>query len=566
MNETINWAQLSEVEKLKYDSNFLRGTLVESLANPITGALAESDTNISKFHGFYQQTNRDLDKERKQQKLEPAYSFLIRLRIPGGVITPSQWLQLDELSDKYANGTLKITTRQTFQFHGVIKRNLKKTIAGINKTLFDTIATCGDVNRNVMCHANPAESPLYPEVIELANSLSNHLLPQTRAYHEIWLDEKLVAGGPVETEPVYGNRYLPRKFKIGIVIPPANDCDIFSQDLGFIAITEDGKIVGYNIVAGGGLGSTFGTPGTYPRTGTVIGYCLPEQVVEVAEKILIVQRDNGNRQNRKQARLKYTIDNMGIEKFTSEVQHLLSFQLESPREFHFSRTGDNFGWKKGTDDKWHLTYFVEGGRVKNDGEKTLKSALREVAEKTDGHFILTGNQNMIFAAVSDEGKTVIDEILKKHNVGPAQISGLRKNSISCVALPTCPLAFAEAERYLPSLISKIEKILEANGLFKEEIVIRMTGCPNGCGRPYLAEIGLIGKSPGYYNLYLGGSFEGTRLNNLYRETIDEAEILRELKGLIADFAVNRNTDERFGDFVIRRNIVKEIKEGKEFKH
>jgi len=566
MNDTINWAQLSEVEKLKYDSNFLRGTLVESLANPITGALAESDTHISKFHGFYQQTDRDLDKERKQQKLEPAYSFLIRLRIPGGVVTPKQWLQLDELADTYANGTLKLTTRQTFQFHGVIKRNLKKTIAGINKTLLDTIATCGDVNRNVMCHANPAESALYPEVIELANALSRHLLLQTRAYHEIWLDEKLMAGGPEESEPIYGDRYLPRKFKIGIVIPPANDCDIFSQDLGFIAIVENGKIAGYNVVAGGGLGSTFATPGTYPRTGSVIGYCLPGQAVEVAEKILIVQRDNGNRQNRKQARLKYTIDNLGVEKFTAEVQQLLSFLLENPQEFYFSRTGDNFGWKKGIDDKWHLTFFVEGGRVKNDGEKTLKAALREVAEKTDGHFILTGNQNMIFAGVSEKSKTVIDKILQKHNVAPAQISGLRKNSIACVALPTCPLAFAEAERYLPSLITKIDSILDKNGLFKEEIVIRMTGCPNGCGRPYLAEIGLIGKSPGYYNLYLGGSFKGTRLNNLYRETIGEKEILRELDGLIADFAVNRSAGEHFGDFVIRKNYVKEIKEGKEFKH
>ena len=566
MNDTINWAQLSEVEKLKYESNFLRGTLVESLANPITGALAENDTQISKFHGFYQQTDRDLDKERKQQKLEPAFSFLIRVRIPGGVVSPQQWLQMDALSDKYANGTLKLTTRQTFQFHGVLKKNLKNTIKKINDSLLDTLATCGDVNRNIMCHANPAESPLYPEVIELAKKIGEHLLPQTRAYHEIWLDEKLVAGSREETEPLYGDRYLPRKFKIGIIIPPNNDCDIYSQDLGFIAIVENGKIVGYNIVIGGGLGSTFGTPSTYPRTGTVIRFCLPEQVVEVAEKILIVQRDNGNRQNRKQARLKYTIDNMGVENFVAEVQNHLSFKLENPRPFKLTRNGDNYGWINGTDGKWHLTYFVEGGRVKNEGDKKLKDALREVAEKTDGNFILTGNQNVIISGVTEIVRKVIDGILKKHNVSPVQISGLRKNSIACVALPTCPLAFSEAERYLPSLVSKIENILETNGLFKEEIVIRMTGCPNGCGRPYLAEIGLIGKSPGYYNLYLGGSFEGTRLNNLYRETIDEAEIIRELEKLIADFAGSRNKDERFGDFVIRKNYVKEIKEGKDFRH
>jgi len=566
MNDTINWEQLSEVEKLKYESNLLRGTLLESLANPTTGALADSDAHISKFHGFYQQTDRDLDKERKQQKLEPAFSFLIRVRIPGGVVSPQQWLQMDALSDKYANGTLKLTTRQTFQFHGVLKKNLKSTIKKINDSLLDTLATCGDVNRNIMCHANPAESPLYPEVIELAKKIGEHLLPQTRAYHEIWLDEKLVAGSREETEPLYGDRYLPRKFKIGIVIPPNNDCDIYSQDLGFIAIVENGKIVGYNIVIGGGLGSTFGTPSTYPRTGTVVRFCLPEQVVEVAEKILIVQRDNGNRQNRKQARLKYTIDNMGVENFVAEVQNHLSFKLENPKPFKLTRNGDKYGWINGTDGKWHLTYFVEGGRVKNEGDKKLKDALREVAEKTDGNFILTGNQNVIISGVTEIMKNEIDEILKKHNVSPVHISGLRKNSIACVALPTCPLAFSEAERYLPSLVSKIENILETNGLFKEEIVIRMTGCPNGCGRPYLAEIGLIGKSPGYYNLYLGGSFDGSRLNNLYRETIDEPEILRELEKLIADFAGSRNKEERFGDFVIRKNYVKEIKEGKDFRH
>ncbi len=566
MNSTINWEQLSEVEKLKYESNFLRGTLIESLANPLTGAIAGGDTQLSKFHGFYQQTDRDLDKERKQQKLEPAFSFLIRVRIPGGVVTPQQWLHIDALSDKYANGTLKLTTRQTFQFHGVIKKNLKNTIKNINESLLDTLATCGDVNRNVMCHANPAESPLYPEAIELAKQIGNQLLPQTRAYHEIWLDEKLIADTREETEPMYGDRYLPRKFKIGIVIPPNNDCDIFSQDLGFIAIAENGKIAGYNVVIGGGLGSTFGNAATYPRTGNVIGFCLPDQVIEAAKQVLLAQRDNGNRQNRRQARLKYTIDRMGLENFVAEVQSRLDFKIEKARPFKFTRNGDNYGWLKGTDGKWHQTYFVEGGRVKNVGNKKLKVALREVAEITDGHFILTGNQNVILAGVSDAMKNKIDEILIKNEVAPEQISGLRKNSIACVALPTCALAFAEAERYLPSLISKIDTILDKHNLFKEEIVIRMTGCPNGCGRPYLAEIGLIGKSPGYYNLYLGGSFEGTRLNSLYRETIDETEILRELENLIADFAGSRNENERFGDFVLRKNYVKEIKEGKEFRH
>ncbi len=565
MSETIDWQTLSEVEKIKHDSNFLHGTLTESLADPVTGAIAANDTQISKFHGIYQQTNRDLDKERKEQKLEPAYSFLIRVRMPGGMVTPEQWLNMDSLADKYANGSLKLTTRQTFQLHGVLKKNLKTTIQKINESLLDTISACGDVNRNVMCHANPAESPLHPEVIELAKKIGRHLLPETKAYHEIWLDKKLVAGGET-VEPFYGDRYLPRKFKIGIIIPPNNDCDVFSQDLGFIAIVEKGKITGYNVVVGGGLGSTFGISETYPRAGDVIGFCTPDQVINVAEKVVAVQRDNGNRKDRKVARLKYTIDHRGLDWFQTELEKYLGYSLGKVRPFKITHTGDNYGWKKGTDGKWHLTYFVEGGRVKNSGDKKLKDALREVATITDGHFILTGNQNVILAGISEKVKPKINAVLKKHNVSPESLSGLRKNSIACVALPTCPLAFAEAERYLPTLITKIESILEKNGLFKEDIVIRMTGCPNGCGRPYLAEIGLIGKSLGHYNLYLGGSFEGDRLNNLYRENISEEKVLKELQPLIEDFAATRNKGERFGDFVIRKNYVKEIKEGKEFRH
>ncbi|MBW6536671.1 MAG: assimilatory sulfite reductase (NADPH) hemoprotein subunit [Mariniphaga sp.] len=565
MSETIDWQTLSEVEKIKHDSNFLRGTLTESLADPVTGAIASNDTQISKFHGIYQQSNRDLDKERKLQKLEPEYSFLIRVRMPGGMVTPEQWLNMDSLADKYANVSLKLTTRQTFQLHGVLKKNLKSTIHKINESLLDTISACGDVNRNVMCHANPAESPFHPEVIDLAKKIGSHFLPETKAYHEIWLDKKLVAGSKT-VEPFYGDRYLPRKFKIGIIIPPSNDCDVFSQDLGFIAIIEKGKIAGYNVVVGGGLGSTFGIPETYPRAGDVIGFCKPEQVVDVAEKVVAVQRDKGNRKDRKVARLKYTIDRLGLDWFQTELEKYLGYSPGKARPFKITHTGDSYGWKKGTDNKWHLTCFVEGGRVKNSNGKKMKDALRDVAQITDGHFILTGNQNVIFAGVSEIIKPKINAVLKKHNVSPESLSGLRKNSIACVALPTCPLAFAEAERYLPTLVSKIENMLEKHNLLKEDIVIRMTGCPNGCGRPYLAEIGLIGKSTGHYNLYLGGSFEGDRLNNLYRENISEEKILKELQPLIEDFATTRKNGERFGDFVIRKKYVKEIKEGKEFRH
>jgi len=566
MDDTINWKELSELERIKYDSHYLHGTLVESLADPITGSLSFADTQISKFHGMYQQTDRDLDKERKRQKLEPAFSFLIRVRIPGGVVTAAQWLQMDVISEQYANHTLKLTTRQTFQLHGVIKSNLKKTIQQINVGLMDTIAACGDVNRNVMSHPNPAESLLHAEMADLARRISQHLLPSTTAYHEIWLDQKLIAHSKKEVEPLYGNRYLPRKFKIAVVIPPYNDCDVFSQDLGFIAIVENNQIKGYNIAVGGGMGSTFGLPEAYPRLAEVIGYCLPDQVVDIAEKILMVQRDNGNRQDRKRSRMKYTIDDHGIEWFKNEVEKYLGYAFQEAKPFAFTRNGDRLGWKKGVDSKWSLTLFVEGGRVADKDNFKLKSALREVAKNITGQFILTGNQNVIIANVTSEEKKNISLILNQHGVLPGDISGLRQNSIACVALPTCGLANAEAERYLPSLITKIETILAEHKLLKAEIVIRMTGCPNGCARPYLAEIGFVGKSEGHYNLYLGGNFIGTRLNTLYKETLTEPEILSELQPIIADYARNRELGEKLGDFVIRKQYVKETLKGSDFRH
>lgn len=566
MEDVINWSELSELERIKFESNYLRGSLVESLADPITGAIAYADTQLSKFHGMYQQSDRDLEKERKRQKLEPAYSFLIRVRVPGGVVNPKQWLQMDQISEEYANHTLKLTTRQAFQLHGVIKTNLKKTVQAMNAELMDTIAACGDVNRNVMSHPNPSESALHAEVAETARRISEHLLPSTTAYHEIWLDQKLIADSKKDVEPIYGDRYLPRKFKIAVVIPPYNDSDIFSQDLGFIAIVENTRIIGYNVAVGGGMGSTFGIPEAYPRLAEVIGFCLPEQVLDVAEKVVLVQRDYGNRQNRKRARLKYTIDDRGIDWFKSELHKYLGFELQDEKPYHFTRNGDRLGWKKGSDSKWSLTLFIEGGRVVDKNGRNMKSALREVAHQIDGKFILTGNQNLIIAQINDSEKKKVMEILKKNGVQPGEISGLRQNSIACVALNTCGLAFAEAERYLPSLITKIESILSEYDLFREEIVIRMTGCPNGCGRPYLAEIGFVGKSEGHYNLYLGGNFNGTRLNTLYKETITEDEILAELTPIIADFAQNRAEGERFGDFVIRNQYVKATLKGSDFRH
>lgn len=546
----------SDVERIKEQSNYLRGTLKKSLQDAATGSIASDDTQLIKFHGSYQQTNRDLDAIRKKQKLEPLYSFMIRVRIPGGVASAKQWIAFDELSKTKANNTLKLTTRQTFQFHGVIKKNLKDTMRGISETLLDTIAACGDVNRNVMCTTNEALSPLVPAAYQMSKEISNHLLPKTTAYHEIWLNNKILVDGKLDEEPIYGKTYLPRKFKIAIAIPPYNDTDIYSNDVGLIAINNNDKLEGFNLVIGGGMGMTFTEKGTYPRLGDLVGYIPYDKTIEVIEEVVKIQRDYGNRENRKKARLKYTIDRMGPAEFKKLLENRLSYTLEKPRPYRFESNGDVFGWKKSKSGKWFLGLFIEHGRVKDQGEYRLKQGLRAIADLQKCDFRLTGNQGLVLGAIQDKDKAEISALLKEYQIWPQnRLSGARKNAIACVALNTCTMAFAEAERYLPSLLDKIEVILEDNGLFKDDILIRMTGCPNGCGRPYLGEIGLVGRSMGKYNMYLGAGFNGDRLNTLYKETLSEKEILDELNILLPRYARERQQGERFGDFVGRVGII-----------
>ncbi|EMT45779.1 assimilatory sulfite reductase (NADPH) hemoprotein subunit [Anoxybacillus flavithermus] len=556
----------SDVERIKRESNYLRGTLKETMEDRITAGIPEDDNRLMKFHGSYLQDDRDLRAERQKQKLEPAYQFMIRVRTPGGVATPEQWLAMDELARTYANGTLKLTTRQAFQFHGVLKWNMKKTLQAINDALLTTLAACGDVNRNVMCNPNPYQSEVHVEVYEWAKRLSDHLLPQTRAYYEIWLDEEKVAGTPeVEQEPIYGALYLPRKFKIGIAVPPSNDVDVFSQDLGLIAIVEQGKLVGFNVAIGGGMGMTHGDRTTYPQLAKVIGFCKPEQVIDVAEKVVTIQRDYGNRSVRKHARFKYTIDRLGLEAVKAELEHRLGWKLEEARPYHFEHNGDRYGWVEGVNGTWHFTLFVEGGRVKDTDDYLLMTGLREIAKVHVGDFRLTANQNLVIANVPSEKKEEVDALIKQYKLTDGKhYSALRRNSLACVALPTCGLAMAEAERYLPKLLDQIEEIVEENGLRDEEITIRMTGCPNGCARHVLGEIAFIGKSIGKYNMYLGAAFDGSRLGKLYRENIGEKEILSELRTLFSRYAKERLSGERFGDFVIRAGIVKETTDGMNF--
>ena len=556
----------SDVERIKEESNYLRGTLAETMENPITAGIPDDDNRLMKFHGSYLQDDRDLRTERQRQKLEPAYQFMIRIRAAGGVATPEQWLVMDELAHKYANGTLKLTTRQAFQLHGIIKWNMKKTIQEINDALMDSIAACGDVNRNVMCNPNPYQSDVHAEVYDWAAKVSEHLTPRTKAYHEIWLDgEKVVDSNDVEQEPIYGKLYLPRKFKIGIAIPPNNDVDVFSQDIGFIAIIENNKLVGFNVAVGGGMGMTHGDTETYPQLARVIGFFPTEKIVDVAEKLVTIQRDYGNRSVRKNARFKYTIDARGLDWIKEELNNRLGWELEEAREYHFEHNGDRYGWVKGSNDNWHFTLFIQNGRVVDKEGYPLMTGLREIAKVHTGEFRLSPNQNLVISNVSEDKKEEINNLLNKYHITDgSQHSALRRSSIACVALPTCGLAMAEAERYLPSLIDKIELIIDEAGLRDKEINIRMSGCPNGCSRAPLGEIGFIGKSPGKYNMYLGASFVGDRLNKLYRENVGEEEILELLRPLLFQYAKEREEGEHFGDFVIRAGHVKAVEDGMNF--
>ena len=558
-------------EDIKTESDFLRGTIAEGLRDESTGAISASDQQLTKFHGTYQQDDRDLRDQRKAQGMEPAYSFMIRCRLPGGIATPSQWLQMDAISSTLGNETMKLTTRQTFQFHGVVKGKLRPAMQGINRALMTTIAACGDVNRNIMCTSVLEQTKYHAQVYDISKRINDHLLPSTTAYHEIWLKEdndtktQIAGDAIVDYEPLYGPTYLPRKFKITIAIPPRNDTDVYAHDIGLIAIQgKDGSLLGFNVLAGGGMGVTHNNKKTYPRTGSMFGYVPVEEIHIVCEKIMLVQRDHGDRKNRKHARLKYTIDDMGVDVFKQKVEERWGGRFEKAWPFRFHSNVDTFGWQK--DDKGlnHFTFFIENGRIEDTVEFPMKSGLRELAKVHKGEFRLTGNQHLVLSGVADKDMSLISGLLSRYKLDNTHFSGLRLSSSACVAFPTCGLAMAESERYLPTLIFKLEDALEEHGLSQDSIVMRMTGCPNGCARPWLAEVAFVGKAYGAYNMYLGGGYHGQRLNKLYRSSIKEDEILTLMKALLKQYALERDTGEHFGDFCIRAGIIKETREGKDF--
>jgi len=556
--------ELGPDETLKADSDSLRGTITESLVDEITAAVTADDAKLMKFFGIYQQDDRDIRDERRRQKLEPAYSFMARVRLPGGVCSASQWLKLEELGRTYGAETLRLTTRQTFQLHRIMKHDLRPVIQGLRDVLLDTKAACGDDTRGVMCTVNPNLSNVHGQVYALARQVSDHATHKTGVYSEIWYGaQREHREGP--EEPFYGRTYLPRKFKIGFAIPPSNDIDVYSQDLGFIAIAHRGKLQGFNLAIGGGLGRTDQIPSTYPRLASVIGYIDADRLIETIDAVMSVQRDYGDRTERSHARFKYTIDDKGIDWITAEIEQRLGFALAPAQPYTFTSNGDLLGWITGDDGREHCTLFIENGRVINTPDHPMMDGLRAIASTDKCTFRITPNQNLIISDITRDDRHVIEALIKEHGLAQFQSrSGLRLNSMACVAMPTCGLAMAESERYLPDLLTKIEVILDAHGLKQEPITIRMTGCPNGCARPYIAEIGLTGRAPGKYNLYLGGGFHGERLNKMYLENVGEPTILEALDATLGHYARDRAPGEHFGDFAIRAGYVAEVKEGRSF--
>lgn len=545
--------KLADAERLKKESDFLRGTIAQDLHDGLTGGFNGDNFLLIRFHGMYQQDDRDIRAERAAQKLEPRHAMMLRCRLPGGVITPTQWQAIDKFAaENTLYGSIRLTNRQTFQFHGIVKNQVKPVHQMLHEVGLDALATANDVNRNVLCTSNPVESVLHAQAYEWAKKISEHLLPRTRAYAEIWLDQQKVA--TTDEEPILGPTYLPRKFKTTVVIPPQNDVDLHANDMNFVAVAENGHLVGFNLLVGGGLSIEHGNRATYARTASEFGYISLADTLAVAEAVVTTQRDWGNRTDRKNAKTKYTLERVGIEAFKAEVERRAGIRFAAIRPYEFTGRGDRIGWVEGIDDKWHLTLFIENGRILDYPGRPLKTGLLEIARVHEGDFRLTANQNLIVAGVETRHKAHI-EALARHYRLMAAVKPQHEHAMACVSFPTCPLAMAEAERFLPGFIDRVETIMEQHGVGDEHIVLRVTGCPNGCGRALLAEIGLVGKAPDRYNLHLGGNRIGTRIPRMYRENISSQQILSELDTLIGRWACEREGEEGFGDFTVRAGII-----------
>ena len=544
-------AKLTHNEIIKEAAPTLAGTIASTLADGSTDRFSEDDGQFLKFHGIYQQDDRDLRKTQKK------FIMMIRGRIPGGVMTPKQWITFDDLATQYGNNTLRVTTRQSIQFHGVVKSGLGPLVKKINESLLSTLAACGDVNRNVMASPTPATTQARQQLFADAHRVAMALAPKTGAYHSIWIEGvQLNLDEPKNkdfVDPLYGKTYLPRKFKTAFVIPPVNDMDVFTNDLGFIAIAQGDQLLGYNLAVGGGMGRSHGNVQTYPRLADAIGFFEPEKLVDVAKAVLTIHRDFGDRTDRKHARLKYVVAERGVDWTRQEIEKRAGLKFEPAKPYEFTTTGDLYGWHQAVDGSWFLTLFVETGRVKDLNGHRMKTALRRVAERfTSIEFRLSANQNVILANIRESDKSALTALLAEHGVKTEnQATALHAAAMACPALPTCGLALAESERMLPTLVDRIEKLCAEAGLAGEEIIIRSTGCPNGCARPYMAEIAFVGKAPGRYQLWLGGNASGTRLNKLFKDMVKETDVETELRPILSRYASERNKGERFGDWCER---------------
>ena len=550
--------KLSDNERMKSESHLLRGTITEDLKDRTTGGFTNDNFQLIRFHGMYQQDDRDIRAERSKEKLEPLHTVMLRIRLPGGIITPEQWLGMDTFASSHTQyGSMRVTNRQTLQLHGVLKHDIQPVHRLLHSLGLDSRATAGDVNRNVLCTSNPVESSLHEEAYEWAKKISEHLLPRTHAYAEVWLGKQKL-DLQQESEPILGSSYLPRKFKIAVVIPPQNDVDVHANDLSFVAIEEEGRLVGFNVLVGGGLAMTHGDQSTYPRLASDFGFITLEETLDVAAAVVSVQRDWGNRSNRRNARTKYTVDRVGVDTYRSEVQKRAKMTFAPVRPYHFTARGDRIGWTKGVDGKHHLTLYIPSGRILDVPHYPVKTGMAKIAEVHQGDFRLTPNQNVIIAGVAEQDKSMIDNLAHQYHLINDAMTNQRKSSMACVSFPTCPLAMAEAERVLPDISAYVDKLLAKHGISDRSFVFRVTGCPNGCGRAMLAEVGLVGRAIGRYDFYIGGNAEGTRIPRLVNSNQSTEVIMNELDGYLARWAVEAESHESFGDFSVRVGIVKPV--------
>lgn len=553
----LGYGQGSKNEQIKFASRYLRGHIIDGLRQEDQWNFSEEQVQLLKFHGTYQQDDRDVRREQRASG-EKAYQFMIRTRIPGGVLTAAQYIALDHIAGKYGNDTMRVTTRQAIQLHGILKGDLRATIQEINASLLSTLAACGDVNRNVMSCPVPASSGMRLQIQELAHQLAIHLAPKSRAYHEIWVDGEqyqVDAVPETEEEPIYGQTYLPRKFKIGIAYPGDNCIDVYTQDIGLVAVAEHEQLTGFTVLIGGGMGKTHGKSETFPRLGTPLCFIAVDKVVSVAEAIMTIYRDYGDRQNRRHARMKYLVEANGVDWFRDEIERRAGFSLEPPRQIAWDGIDDHLGVHRQSAGKWYVGIHVKNGRIQDTAEIRLRSALRQVIEQFQPGIRLTPQQNILLTDIPGAQKRSLLAVLTKYGIiTQPEKAGTYRFAMACPALPTCGLAVAEAERVLPGIIQQIETDLHDLGLQEELLSVRMTGCPNGCARPYMGDIGIVGRSLNLYSIYIGGDIANTRLNMLYQESVSLESLAATIHPLFVLWKNERHERESFGDYCNRIGI------------